>query len=326
MAPRAYKEITLQQLRSFCETARLGSFKAAGTSLGLAQPTVWAQVHALERRFAVKLVEPYGRGCRLTPSGAALLEHAAPLLTGIGTLKQSLVDSQAAAESHVKVATTPRILSEDLPEAVDIFEKHWPEVHLTFNELNQDEVIAAVRSGRVDLGLTTSPVSAEHHPWLTSEDCYELEVILVTLPDHPLAQQRRIRISDLGRYPLVTGRQALTVPRMALLLEEAGAFDHPARRVETYFHASICRFVELGHGIGITFGLPGKHIRPTLHQRPLTSQFGRVPVIAVYFNGAILPAAARNLIRTIKELLYRPPQRRRANVLAHEIPIHDRGR
>jgi DNA-binding transcriptional LysR family regulator len=133
---------------------------------------------------------------------------------------------------------------------------------------------------------------------------------LVTLPDHPLAGRRRIRISDLGRYPLVTGRQALTVPRMALLLDEAGAFNNPARRVESYFHASICRFVELGYGIGITFGLPGKTIRSTLHQRPLTSLFGRVPVIAVFSNGAILPKAARNLIRTVTEQLVQPARRR----------------
>jgi DNA-binding transcriptional LysR family regulator len=131
----------------------------------------------------------------------------------------------------------------------------------------------------------------------------------VTLLDHPLAKRRHIRLSDLGRYPLVTGRQALTVPRMALLLDEAGAFSNPARRVESYFHASICRFVELGYGVGITFGLPGKKIRPTLHQRPLTSQFGRVPVIAVFSNGAILPTAARNLIGTIKEELDRPLRR-----------------
>jgi DNA-binding transcriptional LysR family regulator len=308
MASRAYKEITLQQLRSFCETARLGSFKAAGNSLGLAQPTVWAQVHALEEQFGMKLVEPYGRGCRLTPAGLALLEHSAPLLTGIGTLKQCLVDSQKAAESHVTVATTPRILSEDLPEAVDIFEKRWPDVHLTFYELNQDEVIVAVRSGRVDLGLTTTPVPMEHHQWLACETCYELEVILVTQPGHPLARRRRIQLSDLGRYPLVTGRQAFTVPRMALLLDEAGAFSHPARRVESYFHASICRFVELGYGIGVTFGLPGKKIQSTLHQRPLTNQFGRVPVIAVFRKGAILPIAARNLIRTVQVELDRPPR------------------
>ncbi len=52
----SYKEGRLQQLRSFCETARLGSLAAAAQALGLAEPTVWEQVHALERQFAAKPV------------------------------------------------------------------------------------------------------------------------------------------------------------------------------------------------------------------------------------------------------------------------------
>ncbi len=57
---RVYKEVTLQQLRSFLETARLGSLAAAAAALGLAQPTVSAQVHALEKHFDMPLIQPSG--------------------------------------------------------------------------------------------------------------------------------------------------------------------------------------------------------------------------------------------------------------------------
>jgi molybdate transport repressor ModE-like protein len=75
----AYKEIQLQQLRSFCETARLGSLTAAANSLGLSQPTVWEQVHALERDLGVPLMERHSRGCRLTENGRRVAVLAAPL-------------------------------------------------------------------------------------------------------------------------------------------------------------------------------------------------------------------------------------------------------
>src|SRR5947209_8377563 len=84
-----YKEITLHQLRSFCETVRLGSFTAAAARLGLAQPTVWNQVHALERRLGVVLVEPYPRGCRPTVAGRALAEMATPLVAGFASLEEA---------------------------------------------------------------------------------------------------------------------------------------------------------------------------------------------------------------------------------------------
>ena len=70
---RSYKELTFQQLRSLCETARQGSFLAAAGALKLSQPTVWKQVHALEREFGAKLVEPHGRGCAMTAAGQSAI-------------------------------------------------------------------------------------------------------------------------------------------------------------------------------------------------------------------------------------------------------------
>src|SRR5262249_31721536 len=115
---RAYKEITLQQLRSFCETVRLGSLTAAADSLGLARPTVWKQVHALEPRVGMKLAEPHPRGCEPTEMGRALAELASPLVTGIGSLRQALQSSHSRRKAHLTVAASPRLLIEDLPPCV----------------------------------------------------------------------------------------------------------------------------------------------------------------------------------------------------------------
>ena len=93
---RAYKEITLQQLRSFCETVWLGGLTAAD-SLGLARPTVWKQVHALEHHLGVQLVAPHTQGCESTEAGRLLANIASPLVTGIGSIKQALqFQSQSA--------------------------------------------------------------------------------------------------------------------------------------------------------------------------------------------------------------------------------------
>ena len=86
---RAYKDTTFQQLRSFYETARLGSLSAAAASLGMAQPTVSQQVHALERQLGDQLVEPFGRGSRLTEAGRLLAELIGPAVLSISSLKQA---------------------------------------------------------------------------------------------------------------------------------------------------------------------------------------------------------------------------------------------
>src|ERR1700758_3145384 len=118
----SYKELTFQQLRSFCETVRLGGFAAAARALGLARPTVWQQVHALERRYGVKLVEPYARGCKLTEAGRMLAGLASQLVTGLESLDQTFQTALTKTTRRLVVATTPRVLVEDLPSCVRAFE------------------------------------------------------------------------------------------------------------------------------------------------------------------------------------------------------------
>src|SRR5262245_50779630 len=134
-ASHVYKEVTLQQLRSFCETVRLGSFSAAAAALGLSHPTVWTQVHALERRFGTKLVEAHARGCRVTEAGHMLAEMAAPLVTGFGSLESSYRAAQSEVGTSLVIAATARILVEDLPDCVVEFERRRPHVQLTLKEL-----------------------------------------------------------------------------------------------------------------------------------------------------------------------------------------------
>ena len=61
-----YKELSFQQLRSFVETARLGTLSGAADFLGLTHPTVWMQVHALEHRHIESAFsEALGQALRL---------------------------------------------------------------------------------------------------------------------------------------------------------------------------------------------------------------------------------------------------------------------
>jgi DNA-binding transcriptional LysR family regulator len=296
----AYKEVTLQQLRSFCETARLGSFKAAADSLGLAHPTIWEQVHALERELSAQLVEPHGRGCRLTEEGHLLAEMADSLVAGIDSLKRRFQEARGRVRSRLTVAATQRTLIEDLSEAILAFERCHPNVQLCFKEENNEQVVAAVESGQADLGVTPFPEPRPPNPWLVFELGYELDLILLTPPDHPLARRRHLRPRDLLPYPLINAPGSLPDPAMNALLEKLGAFETPPRRVEARYTATIRHFVAMGFGIGLTVGLPGRAPVSQLHERSLSRHLGRLRMNLVWRRGTQRQGAAQEFAETIR--------------------------
>ena len=57
---RYFKEVRFRQIRALVELSRQGSFASAATSLGLAVPSVWQQVRALEDEYGVQLVVASG--------------------------------------------------------------------------------------------------------------------------------------------------------------------------------------------------------------------------------------------------------------------------
>ncbi len=309
MAPsvqrHAYKEITLPQIRCFCDAIRLGSFKAAAKSLGLSHPTVLSQVHALEHHLGAKLVETHARGCRPTADGRLLAVMVAPLVAGFNSLEHTFQEVRGKEVQRLIVATTPRILVDDLPECVVEFSKNWPNVHVRSEEMRMEEIPEAVEAGKVDLGLTTTSSPTPGNAWIAFEPAYELEVVLVTPKDHPLARQRTIRASDLAAYPLVNAPRESSTPPVSITLKMLNVFQaelppggsgqrggHPALRRARLRRRSHLR-------------VPSHHADPKFHERSLSRELGRVKVHLVWRKGSLMMPHARAFADLVKAFLNR---------------------
>src|SRR5947207_10413240 len=109
-----YKGVQLEQIRSFCRVARLGSFVAAAAELGLSAPTVWRQVRALERECKVQLLARKGRSVQLTAEGKLALELLEPHLTGIDSVRDLLQEKLDHSPRQLTVASTSMLFSEFL--------------------------------------------------------------------------------------------------------------------------------------------------------------------------------------------------------------------
>src|SRR5262245_2868257 len=156
-----YKGLTLQQLRSLCETGRLGSFWAAAKALEVSHPTVWKQVHALQREFGLPLVETHRNGCQLTEAGRLVSAMAGPAVGSLDTARERFNAKLAEQGPHITVAVTPRLLVEDLAPYTAEFRSSSPGTHFRFLETSEEGVVEAVEARRADFGYSPTLLTEE---------------------------------------------------------------------------------------------------------------------------------------------------------------------
>ncbi len=276
----AYKEITLQQLRSFVETARRGSLAAAAAALGLTHPTVWAQVHALEKVLGTRLVRAGVRGTTLTVAGRDLLPLVEPLVNGAARLRERFAATTRTAK--LTVAATPRVMTDDLPGVI----RRFTAADLTLVEMTGPDAFAAVAAGRADAALAFRPHPPVPDQPLEFRPAYELATLLICPLRHRLARRKSLALADLAGEVLVNDPASFPDPLLPARLADLGLFGPARLRVSAQF-ASTCRaYVRGGFGLAITFANRAAPPDPTVVERDLSDVFGRATISLAARPGA----------------------------------------
>jgi len=295
-------EIRLQQLRSFCETARLGSLTKAANALGTTQPTVGEQVHSLERELDTQLVVTNGRGSNLTEAGRILAELATPTVAAIDSLKARFREAYDDHAARMVVACSPRTLAEDVLDFLPAFEETFPKARITCSERMVDSVADAVQSKQANLGMTPSSLIDRSCASIEVEEGYELDLLLVTPKNHALAKKSRLKLSDIADYPVVNGADSIPDYGVSEMLIQAGVFDKHPCTVQANYTDAVRRFVSRGFGVGFVFGLPGYTSgHSDLHEQSISRIVGRSRIDFVWLKGAIQPKYAQAFADGVKQ-------------------------
>jgi DNA-binding transcriptional LysR family regulator len=298
----AYKELGLPQLRTFVEVARQGSQAAAARVLGLAQPTVWEQLRALERHLDTKLFLAKGRGCVLTDDGERLVRMAQPLLAAFTSLPLRFHEERGLMRRELSIVSTPRCLAEDLPPCIGSFEEDHPEVMLRLFELGDQQVIQRIVDQESDLGFTPGMPTTAQMRHIEVETVYELGYYVICPKSHPLAKRKKIAPEDLLEYPVVNGPGTFYGPRLCGLEAQIEADKTQQRRVAGYYVSTIRQFVKSGFGVGIVPRRDERAADPDLHERSISDAVGRLPLQAVWAKGSYHPYLTK-FVEIVKRML-----------------------
>src|SRR5215813_95946 len=124
------RSLNLDQLRAFVAVVERGSFTAAARTLNLSQPAVTHQVHELERRFNVSLVERLGKRAYLTQAGEKLIEHARSLLEEDSRTRTSMRQFSDGWLGRVRIGTSMTVLMYLLPPVLRQLKTSYPQLEI----------------------------------------------------------------------------------------------------------------------------------------------------------------------------------------------------
>lgn len=145
----------------FWTVARTGSVTAASKEIGLAQPTISAQIRSLEENLGQRLFNRVGRRLELSDVGRVVYRYAGDIFLLGGELQRTLSGGDADRRERLRIGVAdvlPKMVATrvllPLLEMAD-------EVHLICYEGKPSELLARLSSHELDLVLSDAPVGAE---------------------------------------------------------------------------------------------------------------------------------------------------------------------
>lgn len=142
----------MDKLRTLVELSRRGTMAAVAEATGYGTSAVSQQLAALERQAKVPLLEPDGRGVRLTPAGRRLVVRAEQILAAVTAAE---IDLSATAEPTglVRVAGYTTALRQHLLPVLDELARDHPDLELEIQEHEPTEADALLDDDSVDLAF-----------------------------------------------------------------------------------------------------------------------------------------------------------------------------
>lgn len=192
--------VELRHLRYFAAVARELSFSRAAEQLHIAQPPLSRQIRELEEELGAQLIDRSCRPLRLTPAGRFLEIQAQQVLGRMAEIKQATARIASGGRTWFGMGFVPSTLYGALPEVIRRFRLAQPSVELGLFEMTTVEQIAALKSGRIDIGFGRLKLQDEE----IAAELVRNEPIVAALPvNHRLLDHKTLTLAKLACETLI---------------------------------------------------------------------------------------------------------------------------
>ena len=236
----------LAELKTILTVASEHSFSRAAARLHRTQPAVSQAVRRLEEELNERLFDRTAKGGRLTEAGRILLNYARRLTELRDEAASAVRELQDFRRGRVAIGANEAAVHALLP-IVSRFRDEHPDAQVEVRRVPARQVAAEVLNGALDFGvLTFQPRERGLHSVTIGAD----ELVLLTSPDHPLADRKEISMEEFGRQTVIAHNDPSPARERVLRISEQ---RHAPINIQMSFPSldGIKRAVEMGLGVAL---------------------------------------------------------------------------
>jgi DNA-binding transcriptional LysR family regulator len=226
--------LDLRRLRLLYELNERGTIAAVANALQFTPSAVSQQLAVLEREAGVKLLEPAGRGVRLTDAALVLVRHAAALLDRARVAEAELAAAAGEVAGRARIAAFQSVALRLAAPVMRALATEAPGLRCELVESEPEESLPALALGDFDLVLAdewqhqplSRPAGVDRH------DLHRDAVHLVLPQDHPVANRHphAVPLAELADAAWATGHRGTGWEEMTdRTCRQLGGFDPDVR-------------------------------------------------------------------------------------------------
>lgn len=269
----------MHQLRYLVAVAQTGNFSRGAERCHVSQPSLSQQIKRLEEELGERLFDRMKREAKLTPHGRLFLQRAMRILDEVDAARREASEARALTRGSITMGVLPTIAPYLLPRVLPGFGQRFPDIQIVVQEDTTAQLLAALAVCELDFAIASLPI---HDERVHAEPLFKEELLVALCSDHPLADKKSIRLTDLESEPFILMKEGHCLGDQVLSFC-AGRDFHPRVLCRSTQVETIRALVRVGMGISLVPAMACEGTRsPKVTYRSLAAPTPQRTIVALW--------------------------------------------
>lgn len=300
--------MTLEQLEFVVAVHREGTISAAAQSLNISHPSISRAISSLEDELGINIFIRSRSGTVVTERGKLILESAQKILKEAENLRMTAGMETPARELMVKAFPIDSMFF--IPEVISQMKERHIRLTLNLSHANLSDILAELKSQKIDFGLTALPHTERHLLGLELKcrTLFESRLMIACSVSSPLSQKTLLTTEELQNYPFILHNDPIIINCIKDIFKDT---EFPNVLTYSNDNAFIKQMVMDNKAVSIYTQQLGFHDPYVLSGRLLLKPFqcehgrDRIDFLCIYNGKKQLSAAETDFLRILTHLTRR---------------------